>query len=211
MFDHRPYVRHYGLPDRLEGSRVLDVGTWDGFWAFEMERRGAEVVAIDIDDLGDMDWPLIRRPAELDATPRGTGFNLAKEALGSRVERISRSVYEARPEDLGTFDLVLCGSLLIHLRDPVRALERMAALCRGRFVLAEEYSRRVEWVPGTRLVEFRGESPWMTWWIPSSSAWLSMVRCAGFEEARRHARFRMRFRGRWRGVPHVVIHARGSA
>ena len=34
------------LPSSLDGRRCLDVGTADGFWAFEMERRGAaEVVA----------------------------------------------------------------------------------------------------------------------------------------------------------------------
>ena len=37
------------LPDDLRGRRALDVGTFDGFWAFELEKRGAEVVAIDIE------------------------------------------------------------------------------------------------------------------------------------------------------------------
>src|SRR5919201_205600 len=37
-FDLRPYVHHYGLPERLDGVRALEVGTWDGFWAFELER-----------------------------------------------------------------------------------------------------------------------------------------------------------------------------
>ena len=46
------------LPASLEGRRCLDIGTADGFWAFEMERRGAaEVVALDIDDPDDYDWP----------------------------------------------------------------------------------------------------------------------------------------------------------
>ena len=40
MFDLRPVVDRYGLPARMDGMRALDVGTWDGFWAFEMERRG---------------------------------------------------------------------------------------------------------------------------------------------------------------------------
>lgn len=35
-----------------EGMCALNVGTWDGFWAFEMERRGAEVVALNLDDWG---------------------------------------------------------------------------------------------------------------------------------------------------------------
>src|SRR5204862_1242817 len=28
-YDHRTLVPHYGLPDRLNGKRVLDVGAWD--------------------------------------------------------------------------------------------------------------------------------------------------------------------------------------
>ena len=40
IFDLRPYVARYGIPERLDGMRALEVGTWDGFWAFELERRG---------------------------------------------------------------------------------------------------------------------------------------------------------------------------
>ena len=42
LFDHRPLVPQYGLPESLSGKRALDVATFDGFWAFELERRGAE-------------------------------------------------------------------------------------------------------------------------------------------------------------------------
>src|SRR5207248_432484 len=31
MFDLRPFVERYGLPERMDGMRALDVGTWDGF------------------------------------------------------------------------------------------------------------------------------------------------------------------------------------
>ena len=33
-FDCRPIVGKVPLPASLGGKRVLDVGTWDGFWAF---------------------------------------------------------------------------------------------------------------------------------------------------------------------------------
>ena len=217
LFDHRPFVGRYGLPEDLSGCRALDCGTQDGFWAFELERRGATVTALDLDDPAQLDWPPrlreegIRREQGGFALAEGRPFALAREALGSSVERVVSSIYDATPERLGTFDLVFCGSLLIHLRDPMLALERMAALCTGRLVLAEEYSRRFEWLPGAGVAEFRGESPWMTWWIPTSSAWLSMVRCAGFEDVRRHSRFNLAFRAQRGGVPHVVIHARGPA
>jgi tRNA (mo5U34)-methyltransferase len=38
--DHRGAVARVPFPDSLEGKRCLDVGTFNGFWAFEMERRG---------------------------------------------------------------------------------------------------------------------------------------------------------------------------
>jgi SAM-dependent methyltransferase len=128
LFDLRPYVDRYGLPERMDGLRALEVGTWDGFWAFEMERRGASLVA---------SRPRRRaRPGLAAAAPagairgraRGARFALAREILGSQVDRRCLSVYAARPDELGSFDVVLCGSVLIHLRDQLLALERMAAL-----------------------------------------------------------------------------------
>ncbi len=206
MFDLRPYVGRYGLPDDLSGKRVLEVGTFEGFWAFELERRGADVTAIDVDRIQDLDWPPRLRPAE--DGHRGEGFELVREALGSSVDRVGLSVYEATPERLGgSFDLVFCGSVLIHLRDPMLALERMAALCRGRLILTEEYSKRLSLLR-LEAAEFRGATPYSTWWRPSVRAWLTMVRTAGFAEARAMGRFDMRFRELEGGVPHVVIHAR---
>src|SRR5215210_1605997 len=66
MFDHRPVLGHYPLPDDLTGLRCADIGTMDGFWAFEMERRGAsEVVAVDAPDPLSLDWPAsVRDTAE---------------------------------------------------------------------------------------------------------------------------------------------------
>jgi tRNA (mo5U34)-methyltransferase len=210
MFDHRPYVDRYGIPASLAGKRALDVGTFEGFWAYELESRGAEVVALDVPRIQQLDWPPRSRPAEDDV--RGERFRIAAEARGSDVRWVGMSVYDATAERLeGTFDLVFCGSVLIHLRDPALALERMAALCRGRLILAEEYARRVEWVPRLRLAEFKAGAH-MTWWRPTTRTWMSMTRVAGFEDVRHHVRFNLRFRGQpRRGVPHTVIHARGRA
>lgn len=216
FFDHRPVVEQYGLPARMTGMRTLDVGTFDGFWAFEMERRGAEVVALDVDSLGDLDWPprlrekgLRGEQANAEMLSAGS-FELAHQALGSSVRREITSIYDATPEQLGTFDLVFCGSVLVHLRDPALALERMASLCHGSLVLAEGYSRRLEWMP-LPVAEFVGEGEWLTWWLPTSRAWATMARVAGFEDVRRGRRFRLKFRDAPRGVAHVVVHGRGPA
>ena len=188
-FDLRPLVHHYGLPEDMKGMRALEIGTWDGFWAFEMERRGAEVVAIDLEDDADLDWPPRRRPTEPKKQVRGTGFRLAHRLLQSNVERVICSVYDARPENLGTFDVVFCGSVLLHLRDQLLALERIAALCAGTFYSAEEYDPWMNLLPlsASRYLADRDKA--VVFWLPSIRTWKRMMWTAGFDRVEQTSRF----------------------
>ncbi|HEX3874420.1 MAG TPA: class I SAM-dependent methyltransferase [Solirubrobacteraceae bacterium] len=206
-FDMRPFVPHYGLPDRLDGLRVLDVGTWDGFWAFELERRGAaEVVALDIDHEQDLDFPPRRRPKEFPTRLRGESFAMAHELRGSKVKRIDCSIYDALPENLGTFDLVFCGSVIMHLRDQLLALERIAALCTGTFVSAEEYDRLAELIPFP-VSRYRADrEAAVVFWLPSARTWRRMLWTAGFEQVEEKARFTLESTNGIH-VRHVVHHA----
>ena len=209
MFDLRPFVGEYGLPESLEGKRCLDVGTWDGFWAFEMERRGGEVVGIDLDDERALDYPPRRRPRTFPEEPRGATCAVAAEAFGSNVERRVVSVYDARSEDLGTFDFAFCGSVLMHLRDQFLALERIAGLVRpgGLFISAEGYYRWGARLP-LAISRYRVDRPKdIVFWEPNPRAWRRMMWSAGFDDVREHGRFRLRARAGW-SVPHVVHHAR---
>ena len=43
----RTRLRQFPIPPDLAGKRVLDIGAWDGWFSFEMEKRGAAVVAVD--------------------------------------------------------------------------------------------------------------------------------------------------------------------
>lgn len=117
-FDLRGIVDRMPWPD-VRGKRCPDVGTWDSFLAFELERRGAAAVAAtDIADPRGWDWPVGERetgPAAIAAMAgehNGRGFELAKRALGSRVERVELSVDDLTPERVGGFDVVVCGSPL---------------------------------------------------------------------------------------------------
>lgn len=204
MFDLRSAVHKYELPERLDGLRVLDIGTFDGFWAFEMERRGAaEVIAIDVDYERDFDWPPRRRPSVMNGERRGQGFRLAKEALGSKVERIACSVYQATPEELGAFDLVFCGSVLIHLRDQLLALERIAGLTKRSFISVEAYDPIVNLVPFP-VARYRADRERaVVFWEPGAKTWRRMIHAAGFDDVREVRRFKLHATEGW-NVHHVV-------
>jgi tRNA (mo5U34)-methyltransferase len=213
-FDLRPHVQEYGLPERMDGMRVLDIGTWDGFWAFEMERRGAEVVALDVDHESEYDWPPRRRPDMWTVTDRGQGFRLAKEILGSKVERVVQNIYRATPEELGTFDLVFVGAVILHLRDQLLALERLAGLCHGRFIFADEYDRAASLVPFPVSRYYADRDRAVVFWLPAKNTWKRMLWTAGFDDVREYGRLKVTIanaENKKLSIPQVVLHASGAA
>jgi len=205
-WDHRPFLDRFGLPERLDGLRALDVGTWDGFWAFEMERRGAEVVALDLDDERELDYPPRRRPTEFSDEPRGAGFELAHQILDSRVERVNRNIYAATPEELGTFDLVFCATVLVHVRDQLLALERIANLCTGSFIFADEYDPWGGLVPFpvSRYLADRDKA--VVFWLPAARTWKKMIYTAGFNRVEERGKFKLDATNGL-SVRHLVLHA----
>jgi SAM-dependent methyltransferase len=202
------------LPNDLSGRRALDVGTFDGFWAFELERRGASVVATDVERIDDAEWPPLRRARTREVSDAfgvelGRGFRIASAALGSSVERVVCPVGELSAERLGgPVDVAFVGALLLHLRDPVGALERVASAIApgGTLLMLEPVSwRATAQSPRRPLAEFRAASSDFTWWVPNLSALKAWVWAAGFVRVR--AKGFHRPTGPMRPGLHVAIEA----
>jgi tRNA (mo5U34)-methyltransferase len=165
------------LPVSLSGLSVLDVGAWDGFFSFEAERRGASrVVAADHYSWRGRGWGTANGKA---------GFELARDALGSRVDDVDIDVMELSPERIGTFDVVLLLGVLYHLRHPLLALERIASVTRAFLVLETVVDmvgfRRpaMAFYPDREL----GNDP-TNWWGPNIPAVHEMLRSVGFQRVR---------------------------
>lgn len=184
------------LPADLTGKRVLDVATFDGFWAFEMERRGGEVTATDVRSVEEIEFPPLRRDRVMaqsleSGLELGTGFRLAAEALGSGVNRLECNVYDLSPAALGgPVDFVFCGALLTHVRDPVRALERIRdVLTPGGEVRAfEPFSAYLSLTSRRRpAARFLAHNSDYTWWVPNLAAISSWLASAGLDRIGRVA------------------------
>jgi len=100
----------FPIPADLTGKRVLDVGAWTGWCSFEMERRGAQVVAVDCVEFEE--------------------FREAHRMLGSHVDYRILDVEELTQESVGLFDYVLFFGVLYHLRNPLLGLEKICAITR---------------------------------------------------------------------------------
>lgn len=201
----------YHIPDDLTGKRVLDIGAWDGYWTFEAMKRGAsEVVAID--DFSDYLGSLEERDR-----PGWQTFDLCRDALGydhDACQRIEMSVYDINEENLGRFDVVFCFGVLYHLRYPLLALDRIAAVCEQSLyvesAILDDYSPYrggfgAGYPGGQMVMEFYPDNQYgnnhTNWWVPTVHCLGHLVRSAGFPHVQG-----------WKlvdGTPSHVSHCRG--
>ena len=161
----------YGIPEDLSGKDALDIGGWDGGYAFECERRGAErVVMCDVYQ-------------NAKVGQGGRGFKFAKRMLRSKVVFFPLKVGEI-DRFVGTFDLVLFLGVLYHIDD------MFGALCTIRSVLKDGGQCIVETAFDTDM----SKEPIARWglgtagdnynrWYPNRACLVRMAKDAGFSGA----------------------------
>lgn len=132
--DSRAVLEQLNLPSRCAGLKVLDLGARDGFFAFELERRGADVLAVDY----------LRADQ--------TGFKVASELLASKVTYVQDNIYNLTAAKYGTFDIVLLLGLIYHLPDPLGALHIVRSLCRDQLFLETQVIDQAFLLPGGQMV-----------------------------------------------------------
>jgi tRNA (mo5U34)-methyltransferase len=164
----RNRVAQFPIPADLRGKRVLDIGAWDGWFSFEMERRGAEVVAVDSTSF--------------------ERFRVARELLASQVEYRIDDVCRLTPANVGYFDIVLFLGVLYHLKHPMLALERVCELSTGIVCVESFVTDDGSDLSAKPVMEFYETTElcgqFDNWVGPNVACLLAMCRSAGFAEVR---------------------------
>jgi SAM-dependent methyltransferase len=143
-WDLRAVVDSYLGRVTFAGQRVLEMGTASGYLCRQMEARGAEVVAFDLSPEGSWDFVPF---AGLDVSAFGAGMKhhihqlnnawwLAHRLCGSKARVVYGDIYDM-PASIGPVDVATFGAILLHLRDPFRALENALRLTRETVVVTE--------------------------------------------------------------------------
>jgi len=175
------------LPQDLTGARALDIGCNAGFYAFQLASRGAEVLALDLDEhyLQQGRW------AQRHLDPAG------------RVQFRQGSVYDLVDVE-GSFEVVLFMGVLYHLRHPLLALDVVAERVGGQLVLQtltipgeepretpsdveiDERRRLLEpgW-PRAAFVEHKLAGDPTNWWAADAACVEAMARSAGLRVTER--------------------------
>ena len=163
------------------GRTVVDVGTASGMLCFEMERRGATVVGYDLSD--EFDWDIVPYDGEPDRAVLernrvhlrfiNNSWWFARNALGSRANVVYGPVYEI-DKRIDPVDIAVCGSILLHLRDPVLALEKISRVCRDTLVITERD------VPTALFIPEPTRRQLDTWWIYPAGYYEAILKVFGF-------------------------------
>jgi CTP:molybdopterin cytidylyltransferase MocA len=207
IYDHRPYLPYYGLPADLHGKSVLDVGAASGFFTFELEGRGGIVTATDLPTWHGHDFgahyqpelPPVRADEYLHEP-----FLVAHRARGSRASRKLTSIYDISPETTGVFDLVFCGSVLIHVSDPATALRRLQSVTREAAIISTVVHPLDSPDP---VALFSGHLRGDTWWAPNRAGFEALIESAGFAGWEWYSEFALDYADGTPGPYHGVIRA----
>jgi tRNA (mo5U34)-methyltransferase len=212
QYDLTPLLKHYGLPESLEGKSVLDVGPAHGFFSFEFERRGAAKVAtaelpswVEHDASPVLQEVFDRVPASADDYHRGA-LGFAIQARRSRVERKFCNVYDLTPERVGAYDFVFCASVLLHLTDPLRALYGLRRVCRGEAIVSTGIDTHLHVMNQARAL-FLGTATGQAFWFPTMTCLEQMALAAGFARVERVSTFALRSADGKFDTPHGTIRA----
>lgn len=129
----------FGLPEDLKNKTLLDIGSWDGFFSFESEQRGALVDAMDASEQEGGNWG-------------GTlGFQYAHKDLNSKVNFFEGNIENYKSEK--QYDVVLFFGVLYHLKNPTTALENACKLSKDIILIETAISNnnsfpQLEFKPG---------------------------------------------------------------
>jgi SAM-dependent methyltransferase len=225
-YDYRQSMDAFHFPDDMRGMKVLDIGSATGFFAFEFERRGADVYSVELPSLLDWDMIVGERDRILkglmrdhdassleDATWRHLHgpFEFCHERRKSSVKRVLSTIYDLGPAlfDGQTFDVVYLGDILLHLFSPLKALNVVAPLCKYKMIVAGDFA---DWggidAPLFRfagLVNQKGDA--RSWWSISRCGLEQMLRRVGFRDVVDVGRYSGVHRRAWARYDRLVMHA----
>lgn len=155
-----------GLPQDLSEISFLDIGTYEGFYAFHLEQRGAQVTP---NDHFVWNWP---------NDPSLAHFNFVKEAIGSKLSPLDCDIQNLPEQE---WDVTLFLGVLYHLEDQLTALRKVRSTAK-KLVVIETLVDNLN-IPGSSLKYYPGASlngDSTNHFGPNLEALVGMIQAAGF-------------------------------
>jgi O-methyltransferase len=193
----------------FKGKRVLEIGPASGLLTFEMERRGASVVSIEIPPNHKYDVvPYFEMKTDWQAAvergwvPLTNSYWFAHEKNKSSAQVVYWGACDIDQIDIGEFDISLMSNMLLHNRDPLKIMQNCARITREKCVVIDIVEHALEG-SSWPLLKFQpnpnaaaGQEDWNQWWRLSSHFVKSYLAVMGFPNSET-----TKFAPPWNGTP----------
>ena len=189
-WDLRGGVDEYLGNVAFAGQRVLEIGPASGFLTFQMEKRGADVVSVEV--TAEHGWDFVPYPAARLKEVFGprrivmqqlkNSYWFSHAVLQSKARMYYGDVYNL-PASLGQFDIAVMGSVLLHCRDPLRIVEQCGKMART-LIIVDMFHPDLEGAPVCRLAPTPENFIWHTWWHFSTQIITQFLAVMGFTSSR---------------------------
>ena len=246
-FNHKEVLNQYGFPKSLEGMNVLDVGAADGFFSFEFERRGAKsVLAIDTnkyDGSVAIDpsiskvknynvkysryQKLCEKYSDVLNLLNITGLNqliIAKDLKESNVDFRNFSIYNLDKLNQ-KFNLVFCGDLMIHLKNPLTAIEQLVKVTKNLCIISlslslynvktppkivnkilQIFQLSGEYIESSKIVKYIGNESGGAFFNWHPLAFKEALLASGFKIVNIYSNFKIKNYRLGKYTPHTIFH-----
>ncbi len=163
----------------IAGQSVLDIGCWDGFFAFEARRRGARKVLAADHHVWTHGWG------------KKEAFAFARRCIDPSVGMRDIAFEQMTADDIGVHDVVLYLAMLHHMRDPFGAIARAASMT-GRMLVVETHidANLPPEPPALAFYPFKelNNDPG-SWWGPNPAGVIALLRACGFSRVEHDAEY----------------------
>lgn len=183
----------------FHGRRVLEFGPANGGLTFWMARNGADVVGADLGpDSRKFSWDVLWHPGldvektydVMSRTMRAfnNGWLYGRRYFGANSKLLLSTAYDT-PMEAGPFDIVVWGSILLHLRDPIGALQNglkfrpqtviITDRTPAQLASRDELKRPLSYFqPNAKSVSPHGG---LTWWHVNPQVYIQFLDAMGYQ------------------------------
>jgi SAM-dependent methyltransferase len=188
QWDLRQSVEAYLGEVPFRGTRVLEIGPASGYLTFEMEKRGASVVAVEVTD--SHGWDFVPYPSERMAPVLGRRAMVMRKVKNSWwfLHQINASKAQIRygdiyhlPDELGRFDVAVLAAVLLHVHSPLEVIGQCARHA-DTLVITDVLHENLEGRAVMELAPTNDNFAWDHWWRFSTDLIIQFVRVLGYRD-----------------------------
>ena len=191
QWDLRGKIDEYLGNYNFAGKRVLEIGPASGFLTFELEKRGAEVVVVDVSELKPWDFVPYPETSLASVYPvrrehmrrLKNSFWFAHRKFRSRAKVWYGDVYNL-PEVLGQFDVAVMAAVLLHVKSPLLLMAECGKRA-STLIVTDLLYEDLEGKPVCRLHPTADNQGWDTWWHLTSDIVRQFASVLGFSKMAR--------------------------